>query len=202
MPRELTFRIRKKEYSVIPVKIDRKKLYGWTEIEARDEEGNLCQLVNTDETGSLVIARGGTSLGILSPRGEWVDRSVLKTVREDGTPAEIVPSSYNIVIDLEERTGEEEFLNYSITDFYQLKDAAAGFIKAVGKGIYPFSYSYLDSYEATPAFLMASQGTLFMLLGYENRFGMLCLGDCEKIDEDDHDFMEIDDDDLDFSMFP
>lgn len=202
MPRELKFRIRKKEYSVIPGKVDRKKLYGWTEIEALDKQGIPCRLVNTDETGTLVIPKGGTSLGILSPSGEWVDRAMLETVTEDGTPAKVVPSSYNTVIDLEEKMGEEEFLNYSITDFYQLKGAPATFVKAIGKGIYPFSYSYLDSYEATPAFLMAAQGALFMLLGYENRFEMLCLGDCETIDEDDNDYMEIDDNDLDFSMFP
>lgn len=202
MPRELTLQIRNKEYSVTPVKVDRKKLYGWTEVVALDEEGRPCQLVTTDDTGTLIIPKGGTALGIVSPEGEWVDRSTLVTVREDGEPAEPVPSSYSGVVKLEQKIGEDEFLDYSITDFYQLDGAPPGLVKAVGKGIYLFDYSYLDSYEATPAMLMASGGVLFMLLGYRNRFEMLCLGDCESVDEEDDDYIEVDDDDdLDFSMF-
>lgn len=200
MARELTFRIKRKEYRVVPVKIERKKLYGWTEVVALDERGRPCELVNTDDTGTLIIPRGGTALGILSPKGEWVDRSELKTVQRDGRDAEIFPSSYNTVISLQKRVRDEEFLDYSITDFYQLSGVADDLIKAMGDDIYAFEYTYLDSYEMTPAFLMVAEGRLFMLLGYKNKFDMLCLGECGVVDEDD-DSLDISDDDLDFSMF-
>lgn len=198
MARVLTFQIKKKEYQVIPVKIDRKKLYGWTEIIARDEQGRPCNLVNTDDTGTLIIPKGGTALGILSPEKEWVERSELKTVRQDGSEAGIVPSSFSSVIPLRKKVTDEEFLDYSITDFYQL-EVTGDMKKMVGNTIYTFDYSYLDSYEATPAFIMLAGDTLFMLLGYKNKFDMLCFGDCGVIDEDD-DFIEVTDDDLDFSM--
>lgn len=200
MARQLTFRIKRKEYTVIPVKIDRKKLYGWTEIIALDEQGRTCNLVSTDDTGTLIIPKGGTALGMLSSDGKWVERTQLKTVRQDGSEAEIIPSSFSVVIPLKQKVTDEEFLDYSITDFYQLDNVPDDLLKAIGDDIYTFDYTYLDSYETTPAFLMVSDATLFMLLGYKNRFDMLCLGECLVVDDDD-DYIEVTDDDIDFSMF-
>lgn len=200
MARQLTFRIKRKEYTVIPVKIDRKKLYGWTEIIALDEQGRTCNLVSTDDTGTLIIPKGGTALGMLSSDGKWVERTQLKTVRQDGSEAEIIPSSFSVVIPLKQKVTDEEFLDYSITDFYQLDNVPDDLLKAIGDDIYTFDYTYLDSYETTPAFLMVSDATLFMLLGYKNRFDMLCLGECSVVDDDD-DYIEVTDDDIDFSMF-
>lgn len=200
MARQLTFRIKRKEYKVIPVKIDRKKLYGWTEIIALDEQGRTCNLVSTDDTGTLIIPKGGTALGMLSSDGKWVERAQLKTVRQDGSEAEIIPSSFSVVIPLKQKVTDEEFLDYSITDFYQLDNVPDDLLKAIGDDIYTFDYTYLDSYETTPAFLMVSDATLFMLLGYKNRFDMLCLGECSVVDDDD-DYIEVTDDDIDFSMF-
>lgn len=200
MARQLTFRIKRKEYTVIPVKIDRKKLYGWTEIIALDEQGRTCNLVSTDDTGTLIIPKGGTALGMLSSDGKWVERTQLKTVRQDGSEAEIIPSSFSVIIPLKQKVTDEEFLDYSITDFYQLDNVPDDLLKAIGDDIYTFDYTYLDSYETTPAFLMVADTTLFMLLGYKNRFDMLCLGECSVVDDDD-DYIEVTDDDIDFSMF-
>lgn len=200
MARQLTFRIKRKEYTVIPVKIDRKKLYGWTEIIALDEQGRTCNLVSTDDTGTLIIPKGGTALGMLSSDGKWVERTQLQTVRQDGSEAEIIPSSFSVVISLKQKVTDEEFLDYSITDFYQLDNVPDNLLKAIGDDIYTFDYTYLDSYETTPAFLMVADATLFMLLGYKNRFDMLCLGECSVVDDDD-DYIEVTDDDIDFSMF-
>lgn len=200
MARELTFKINKKEYNVTPEKIDRKKLYGWTEILALDEQGRECKLVTTDDTGTLIIPKGGTALAILTGEGDWVERNTLKTVDDEGKEAKLITSSFSLVIELKNKISEEEYLDFSITDYYQLNNAAAELIKAIGKDIYTFDYTYLDSYETTPAFLMVSDETLYMLIGYKNKFDMLCLGDCGNIDEDD-DYIEVSDDDLDFSMF-
>lgn len=208
MPRQLTFSLKRKKFDTVPVKVDRRKLYGWTEIVAVDDNNNQCQLFSTDDTGAFIISRGGTGLGILSSEGRWVERSSLKTVREDGKPAKLIPSSFNTVTPLKKTVTEEEFLNYSITDFYQLTNASEQLIEAVGEDIYTFPYTYLDSYEASTAFLMAVDGNgqeklLFMLIGVRNVFEMLCFGDCGEITEDYEDafgYME-DDDDLDFSMF-
>jgi len=74
-------------------------------------------------------------------------------------------------------------------------------VKAIGKDIYTFEYSYLDNYEGSPAFLMVSDNTLYMLIGIVNNFEMLCFGDCGNVDDTEDDTFQIEDDDnLDFSM--
>lgn len=72
MPRKLTFTIKRRRYEASPVKIDRRKLYGWTEIVATDDAGSPCEVVSADQTGQLIIPRGGTAVGLLTPSGQWV----------------------------------------------------------------------------------------------------------------------------------
>ena len=115
MARTLTFSINDAEYAASPTKIDRKKLYGWTETLALDDHGNECKLVNTDETGTYIIPKGGTGLGILSQDGKWVNRSQLQALNQDGEPAETFPSSFSVTIKLEQKVTPEEYLNHSIT---------------------------------------------------------------------------------------
>ena len=201
MARELTFKIKKKEYTATPLKVDRRKLYGWTQIIALDDNGDPCNLVTTDEAGQFIIEKGGTGLGILTPTGEWADRSQLKYVNEDGTKAELIKSSYNVVNPLKEKVSLEEFLDYSITDFYELTELDETFKKEIGEDIYRFTYSYLDNFEGTPAFIMNSFGSVFMFIGVLNKFEMLCFGDCGDMDDNEDYNFELETDDLDFSMF-
>ena len=74
--------------------------------------------------------------------------------------------------------------------------------KAVGERIYTFGYTYNDSYDPSPTFILAAEGALFLLIGIKNSYEMLCFEDCETIDEDHDDrLIEEADEDLDFSMF-
>ncbi len=202
MARELAFIIKNKEYKANPVKIDRKKLYGWTKIVAVDDNGDECKLVSTDDTGTLIIPAGGTGLGMLSPEGKWVERSELTAVDNDGEAARLQASSFAGANKLEEKISVEEFLDHSITDFYELENSDKAFIKVIGNDIYMFEYSYHDSYEKSPAFLLVADGRLYMLTGYKNVFNMLCLGECGTPGEEE-DLLDYDDstDNLDFTMF-
>lgn len=203
MARELTFRFKGKEYPTMPVKVERKKLYGWSEILALDDNGEPFKLVSTDYTGTFIIPKGGTGMGILSPEGEWVERSELVLVKEDGSPAELLPSSFDAPVELHREVSIEEFLDYSITAFYQLGDAPEELVKAIGRKIYTFPFCYIEDCDANPAFVLGSEDsgngkTLFMLIGYSNRFEMLSLQQPGLIDETDED---LDGEDIDFSMF-
>ena len=189
-------------HSATPVKVDRKKLYGWSETKAFDEDGHECTLASTDESGSVIIPKGGAGLGIVSPDMQWVERSSLKAVKNDGSDAELLESSYDIRITLNRTVSAEEFLNHRITAVYQL-DTDPIFAKAIGDTIYTFTYNYRAAYEGSPAFLLVSGGQPFMLTGCECDFEMLSLKESGAIDSDD-DEIEDDDDsdtDIDFSMF-
>jgi hypothetical protein len=205
MARELTFLVNGKEYTSSPTKIDRKKLYGWTENIALDDEGNECKLVSMDESGTLIIPKGGVALGIVS-NGFWVQRSELKAVYEDGTPAELLPSSYSVPIELSRKSSIEEFLDYSIKSFYQLDGASDELTDFIGSDIYSFTYCYRDSYEGKTAFLLTSGDenagkNLFMMIGVKNEFEMLNLAQTSVIEEDPEEDPEEEDTEIDFSMF-
>jgi len=200
MARNLVFRIKDDEYSAKPVKVDRSKLYGWTELKALDDEGRECRMVSMDETGSLIIPKGGLGQGILSPEREWVERSSLKAIKADGSDAQPVPSSFNAPIILKDTVEAETFLDHKINSVYQLDDDSGALLNAVGENIYGFTYSFRDSFKGESAFVLASGDVVFMLVGQKNEFEMIGLAQAETIDDDDSDEVEEDSDDLDFSM--
>jgi hypothetical protein len=189
----------------VPIKIERKKLYGWTELIALDEDGKTCSSVSVDETGSLVISKGGVGMGILSPDLKWVDRSSLKALTEDGKDAPLIPSSYDAPIHLEALVSVEQFLDYTITALYQMEDAGASLTgselaKAIGSGIYTFTFNPRSDYEGSEAFLLAEGQTAYMLLGYNPGFEFIGLEEAENIEVSDDEVEEDEDGDIDFSM--
>jgi hypothetical protein len=205
MARELTFLANGREYISSPTKIDRKKLYGWTENIALDDDGNECKLVSTDESGTLIIPKGGIALGIIS-NGFWVQRADLKAVYEDGTPAELIPSSYSVPIELSKKASVEEFLDHSIALVYHLQGASDELIDFVGNDIYSFTYCYRDSYEGKTAFLLTNGDAktgknLFMMIGIPNEFEMLSLTQTSVIEENPEIEEEEEDTEIDFAMF-
>lgn len=199
MPRQLTLVIERKKFRTSPVKIDRRKLYGWVEIEATDDAGSPCGVVTADQTGQLIIPRGGTAVGLLTPRGEWVERSELKTVTSDGRPARLLPSSFDGEIVLRGKASAEEFLNHNITDFYVLADAPEGFARQVGGDIYIFSYCYTAGCEGFPAFVLLSGGELFLLIGQKLLLEWVGYDEPGFLDEGDDE--EAADEAVDFAMF-
>lgn len=199
MPRQLTFRLRRREFRATPLKIDRRRLYGWTEIEATDDAGEPCSVVSTDETGLLMIPPGGTAVGLLTPRGEWAERSELKSVTTDGKPAELLPSSYSTVIALAETVTPEVYFEHDITDFYQLTEIPDDLVGAVGDRIYTFRYCYAAGCEGSPAFVLAADGKLFLLVGERRAYEMVGYDEPGFIDPDAED--EGDAETVDFAMF-
>ena len=203
MARTMSFSITGRQFTVEPAKIDRKRLYGWSEVKAFDDDGNECTLVSTDASGTVIIPKDGIAMGLIGPDGRWVQRSQLKTIRLDGAQAVPVASSYNRVNELSSKATPEELLDCSITSFYHLADADPDLISAIGDDIYRFDYCYLDSYETSPAFLLTStvgeKTELFMLIGVQNRFEFIGLDQLAVPDEEDPE--GDDDDDIDFSMF-
>jgi hypothetical protein len=200
MAKCLTFAVSGSTYTAAPVKLDRKKLYGWHSTRAIAEDGSECTLVSMDESAGLLLPRGCIGMGNLSPEGEWVERSSLKTTALDG--GELTPhkSSYDIVISLERTVNTEEFLNHTITAVYKLT-APPEFTAAVGSRVFAFSYNYRESYEQEAAFVFARDGVPFMLLGYRADFSFISLE--QHVEDEDID-TEINDDDsddeLDFSF--
>jgi hypothetical protein len=202
MAKLLSFSIGNEEFTTEPIKIDRKKLYGWREVHAFDDDGNECMLVSTDASGTTIIPKGGISLGIESHDGKWVERSRIKTVNIDGSDRVMTPSSYSQVNTLAEKVTNEAFLDCSITSFYYLANSKPELLDAIGDDIYKLNYCYRDSYDTDSAFLLVaevnSKKELFMFVGTPNEFEFIGLNEivAEELNDDD----EEESDDIDFGM--
>ena len=114
MARELIFQLNASQFPFSPTKIDRSKLYGWTEIKAMDAKNVECKTFYMDSSGSIMIPKGGVSYGVIDNDGKWVNKSELMAVHLDGSPAELIPSSFSapIVLDqivLDQIASPEEF---------------------------------------------------------------------------------------------
>ncbi|MDR2105179.1 MAG: hypothetical protein LBP51_05430 [Deferribacteraceae bacterium] len=199
MARTLNFNLSGKDYEASPEKIDRGKLYGAHEILALDDDGGECKLASMDDSGTVIITQGATALASLSESGRWVDKGELVAVKQDGTPAELIPSSYSHSIPLTETVSEEEYLNYNIAALYSIFDESGSLAKEIGDKIYAFDYSYLDSYEASRAFLLTNGDDLFMAVGAPVKCELVGLAEAAAVDAEESEAPE--DDGLDFGMF-
>jgi len=87
MARELTFSLSGNEYGLEPIKLERSKLYGWSEKAVLDNEGNECTLGSLVPELSMILTKGGIGLGALDNNGDWVEKSDIKHIYEDGADA-------------------------------------------------------------------------------------------------------------------
>ena len=150
-------------------KVDRSKLYGFVDVEARDDQDQTCQLVVLADDGQTLIGAGGTAMGMLSPSGHWLDKSTLNPVDVEGNPITPVRSSFSAPVPLTHKATIEEYLSHNIKAVYLLRcdgDASrvAGELK---RGtIYQFPFSHRGGLEPDVGFLLAAQdGNLFLAVG-------------------------------------
>lgn len=202
MAQELTFIANGKSYVCAPKKVDRSKVYGSTEKVILDDNGNPCKAVSMDESGTIIIPKGGVALGIVNQNLEWVDRAQLMVVNMAGEKVDQIPSTFTTPINLDKKVSVEEFLDHTITTVYQLIGDYADLIELVKKEkeIYYFNFNYRNSYDSSPAFLITNGTDLFMLAGYKNDFEFLALQETSVIDAEEEETTETDDFDIDFSM--
>ena len=200
MARALTFTLGGTAYAAAPAKIDRRKLYGWTQTIALDDDGFECALASMDGSGTFIIPPGGSGLGVLTPDRSWVDRSTLKAVTLDGADAPLLPSSFDAPVELAAPASAEQLLDCNITAAYQLDDGEE-LAAALGDQIYAFDYVYRAGYTSNRAFVLAAGGEAFLLVGYPNSFEFVGLEQADSIDESEDADDDTDSDDIDFSMF-
>lgn len=200
MAKELKFNIGDESFSVSTVKLERKKIYGWTEIKAIDSNGNICRQVGLDSNGVTIIPNGSLKMGMVSEDGKWMDKSELIAIHSDGTKAEIHPSSFDIEINLNTKATEEELLDIIVTSVYVLNgDSSKAFAQKIGNDIYKFPFSYRADYEDTLAFILSNGDSAFIITGQQAKFEFLSMQEQGILNEEEE-TDGIGFEDLDFGM--
>ena len=198
MAKVLTFKMAGSESCAAPVKLERKKVYGWTNLVATDQRGETCSVAYLSPDDALVIPSGGLKQATVDETGKWVEKNSLVAYGEDDTPLPLVPSSFDAPITLSETATEEEFLDNEWESVYQLvnEDLAA----AVGDDIYRFDFSYTSGTNHNDGYLLNTPGGLFLFAGDKQEFPLISLAEETTID-DTEEAEEENIDELDFSMF-
>ena len=198
MASSLVFDLGGTVFETVPVKLERKKLYGYTDVVATDAAGEVCQAARLDPDGSLVVPPKGVKQGILTEDGEWVERSELKAVDADGNELPIVPSSFGQVIALADEADEEAILDHAWTSVYQLdnRDLAA----AVGDRIFQFQFNYRSDPFPSDGFLLSANGLAYLFTGSRVAREFIGLDEEAALEEETSDEASAEDDDLDFGM--
>lgn len=198
MAKELQFKLNGADFGAAPVKLERKKIYGWTDTVATDRSGDVCNSAYLSPDDALIIPSGGLKQATVNEEGRWVEKSELIAYDEDGNKQlPILPSSFDAPIDLKQKATVEEFLDNDWEAVYLLvnTDLAA----AVGNDIYKFDFNYRASTNHNDGYLINTPGGLFLFAGDQQEFPLVALADETTIDDTEEPEEEIDD--LDFSMF-
>ena len=201
MAKDLNLKLSGRTFSLAPTKVERKKLYGWTEMRATDADGVVCRQAGLDSNGTTIIPKGATKIGMLREDGNWMEKDELQAVYPDGRVAVAVPSSFDGDIMLDNKVSPEALLDNVITSVYQLSGPDAGELAAaLGNDIYAFPFSYRGGYETANGFLISNGAVPFIFVGNEAIFDFIGLEE-EAVLDDPADETEFEEDELDFSMF-
>lgn len=200
MAKNLIFSFAGREFSLTPEKIERKKVYGWSDVQVKSLNGDTCRSVGLDSSGTTIIPKGAIKSGIIDENGLWLEKSELIAVDENGNKIEPVQSSFDSSISLFEKVSEEFFLDHIISSVYILNgEYVSELIKNIGNDIYSFPFSYRTSLEASVGFLLSNGTNLYLFSAEKLSFEFIGLKEEGVLNESDEDFVE-ETDELDFSM--
>lgn len=198
MAKELVFKLSGIDFTAAPVKLERKKVYGWTDTVATDKDGEECVSAYLSPDDSLVIPSGGLKQASVDSDGRWIDKSELIAYSEDGENIlPVLASSFDAPIELNTKATIEEFLDNDWESVYQLVNPDLA--TAVGEDIFKFEFSYRGGTNHNDAYLLNAPGGLFLFAGDKQEFPLVSLAEETTIDDNEEPEEEIDE--LDFSMF-
>ena len=198
MAKNLVFMLSGVEYPSAPVKLERKKIYGWSSLVATDKQGQVCSSAYLSPDDALIIPSGGYKQGTVDNDGRWVDKAELTAYGEDGNVMPTYQSSFDAPIELTNTVSAEEFLDNDWESVYQLINPELS--AAIGDKIFKFDFFYRAGTNHNFGYLLNTNGGLFLFAGDVQDFEFVALTDQTVID-DMEEVVEEEIDDLDFSMF-
>lgn len=201
MARKAEFLLNGRTFMVELKKVDRKNIYGWSSIEAYDENGSKCDLAGLAE-GKHIMPSGSISLATLNSSGEAINKSELIGIDLAGNKVSLVPSIYDGKVMLREAT-IDEYLATAVKSVYQLQidEDKEVLLEALSSDkIYYFIFNYSADFEGDDAFLLSNENEIFVIVGKSADLEFIGLEENEQelMPEETQDEVE---DELDFAMF-
>lgn len=197
MARTIEFTSKDSNFTAEIVKVDRKKVYGYSSIEVKDKDAKKCNLVSLSDDGSHILPSGSTGIAKLDSEENHIEASQIKAVDLEGKPAEKIPSVFDQEVSLREVDSITEYLDINVKSIYQLSFGEAkektSLIAQLKKQLYAFTFNYRTDYEGDDAFLLSDGKEVYAVVGSKCEFEYLGLKefvteDTEEEEEEDFDF--------------
>lgn len=191
------------DYNLGIKKIDRKKIYGYTVVDVKDDNGSKCGLASITDDGKYILSGGCVGYTSMNKDNEYVANNHIKRLDIDGNALERIPSSFDLdKIELE-KTSLEEYLKLHVKSVYELNpnedgvdmNALVELLKT--EKVLKFSFNYRSDYDDDAAFLLQSNEVVFMVIGSISPFEFVGL---EKVVVEEEIMDEDEEDDFDFGM--
>ena len=201
MPRTATLKMSDKSYTVGFIKLDRKKIYGWSKIDIFDDDDQSCTLASIAD-GQYVLPSGSITLAGFNSKGEYIAKSSLVGMDETGKKVEKVASIFDEPSVLT-KADLDEFLSLNVKSVYQLgleegKEELMGLLES--GDIYHFSFNYRADYEADDAFLLTNAGEVFAVVGKKAELEYIGLENKEEEVPEEPEAEATEEEDFDFGM--
>jgi len=196
MAKALNFKYQDHTFSANIEKVDRKKIYGYTQVEYKNENGELCSLANVTSDGMSILPSGCTGIVTVNEDGKFIGRSELQVVDTEGNPLTKIPSVFdNEAIELTEAS-IEDYLDINVKSIYQLSFLDDSIKQALDKSkVLSFKFNYRADYQQDDAFLVCRDDNYFVVTGFKVEFDFVGLD--EQFVEP---VMEEVSDEMDFGM--
>jgi hypothetical protein len=199
MPKEAVLNFQGNLVKTNFTKVDRNKVYGWSEEIYTDKSGNVCNWATLLNDGVTLVSSGGTALKTFNNFGKEVSKSELVAVFNDGELANLISSVFDAESILSNEKTIEDLMNLEVKSVYQLevlenKDLLKTWLSEFKVLYLPFNYR--TDYESDDAFIL-NQGELFFILtGTIKEFQYASLQATPELESDAEESDEID-----FNMF-
>lgn len=200
MAKSIEFKGKGISFSASIEKVDREKVYGWTEVKVFDSQGKECKVANLLEDGRTLLPGGCFALKVITDSGNETSRAALIALDGEGKKMELIPSIFDQPVDMEDAT-IDEYLSMNVKVVYQLDagETTGELIARLKTGnLLRFKYNYRAGYESDDAFLLCNDQAVFMVIGKCLSFEMLDLASEVAVEETAD--VAVEDDALDFSM--
>ena len=181
------------------IKVNREKIYGWSEVEVYDKHSSKCELAGLVD-GQYIIPSGYSSLVTLNEKGDTISKNELIGFDNSGNKVDLVPSIYDQEILLKE-SSIDEYLSLSVKSVYQLKieEHKLNVIKKLNGKVFYFVFNYRSDFEGDDAFLITNENEIFIVTGKLTKFEFIGLEEGDKLLSNDSSVDE--DDEINFAMF-
>ena len=197
MSRQIILRFNNKVSKFNFKKITRSSLYDSKKRIAVDKDNKSCILANIETIYGTLINSGDASNVLVDNKNNYIDKSEIIGIDNDGNKISRLPSTINVPQDVSKKN-ESYLLDFDCSSLYNLQPdkLESEFQENLDNGdIFNFDFNYYEDFNVEKGIILKNDKGYFALIGKEIFNSWI-----EKSENTSENFETLDDIDIDFEM--